>query len=148
MFSDGSGTGFDGDADVIPLGIDNCLRFLMIKSLRFLWQESHMVLMLVFFVCCWFVRHRFGWDKYVIKLGIDGLIELEFSDQYFKGCHDGNIAGIAEGVGDGINTDVGRCLSGGLGTGFDVDADILTLGHDEIVEIYFLISSLNLVNSL
>ena len=36
FISDGLITGFDRDADIITLGFDNILRFLMMESLRFL----------------------------------------------------------------------------------------------------------------
>ena len=52
---------------------------------------------------------------------------------HFEGCNDGKLEGLEIGDRYGVNDGVGLCVSGGLVTGFDVGANVLTLGIDEII---------------
>ena len=115
-------TGFGVDEYLVTLGIDKGIKlgilyrylmFVMMVSLRILWQETKIVSMLapvdMFLI---------GWEFFdvyadAITFGIDKEIELGFSDCSFESFNDGNLKGLVTGVQYGIYTGVSLCVVGG-----------------------------------
>ena len=77
------------------------------------------------------------WDAYGIEIGLEEVIDIVILDISFEVCNDGKLEEIVIEVQDGINYDIVLCVSGGLVTGFDGNADGITLGLSKGIHIDF-----------